>query len=385
MGTSDDIDFGGRKRSEICRRQFCDEVLCFCREFFLFVALVALGGVACTLGGATLGSIALAGSPTSHLTAGLLMTGVGIVLVTISGVAWRMTTSDTHQCTGRCGRRQCSRGNSSFGLLYPEFQHRPPPPSYQASMQEHRLRVMMLDRERQTTSNTRASPPPTYRSNTGTLLRPPIHFQRQNQQQQQHQNASSNNIVQVEIPIDESTLINDANVSNSSTNNATEYVHTNQSPTSSQTITTIASINRPDDNDIADVTSLIRINEMTRVQHENETEESNSSSSRCRINYVSSSNSSSSSSNSSNSSRCNNDRHNTLCNNKITLDHHRHHMINNENIIVIDDKCKNVNIGNMMEINKALMSNSHHTMTLPRCTQQRASFLNRENCELGVR
>ena len=66
--------------------------------------------------------------------------GVGIVLVTISGVAWRMTTSDTHQCTGRCGRRQCSRGNSSFGLLYPEFQHRPPPPSYQASMQEHRLR-----------------------------------------------------------------------------------------------------------------------------------------------------------------------------------------------------------------------------------------------------
>lgn len=66
--------------------------------------------------------------------------GVGIVLVTISGIAWRMTTSDAHQCTGRCGRRQCSRGNSSFGLLYPEFQHRPPPPSYQASMQEHRLR-----------------------------------------------------------------------------------------------------------------------------------------------------------------------------------------------------------------------------------------------------
>lgn len=66
--------------------------------------------------------------------------GVGIVLVTISGVAWRMTIYDSHQCTGRCGRRQCSRGNSSFGLLYPEFQHRPPPPSYQASMQEYRLR-----------------------------------------------------------------------------------------------------------------------------------------------------------------------------------------------------------------------------------------------------
>lgn len=68
--------------------------------------------------------------------------GVGIILVTISGVAWRMTTADAHQCTdfGRCGRRQCGRGNTSFGLLYPEFQHRPPPPSYSASMTQYRLR-----------------------------------------------------------------------------------------------------------------------------------------------------------------------------------------------------------------------------------------------------
>lgn len=42
---------------------------------------------------------------------------------------------------GRCGRRPCSRGGGApQGLLYPEFQHRPPPPSYQASMQEYRLR-----------------------------------------------------------------------------------------------------------------------------------------------------------------------------------------------------------------------------------------------------
>ena len=34
-----------------------------------------------TLGGATLGSIALAGSPTSHLTAGLLMTGDHLLLL----------------------------------------------------------------------------------------------------------------------------------------------------------------------------------------------------------------------------------------------------------------------------------------------------------------
>lgn len=39
---------------------------------------------------------------------------------------------------GRCGRRPCS--GRAPGFLYPEFQHRPPPPSYQASMQEYRLR-----------------------------------------------------------------------------------------------------------------------------------------------------------------------------------------------------------------------------------------------------
>lgn len=44
------------------------------------VALVALGGVACTLGGATLSMYSLAGSPTSHLTAGLLMTGKKSIL-----------------------------------------------------------------------------------------------------------------------------------------------------------------------------------------------------------------------------------------------------------------------------------------------------------------
>lgn len=74
-------------------------------------------------------------------------TGVGMILVTVSGAAWRMTAPGAPQCLGlgsggdlgRCGRRPCS-GRAPHGLLYPEFQHRPPPPSYQASMQEYRLR-----------------------------------------------------------------------------------------------------------------------------------------------------------------------------------------------------------------------------------------------------
>uniref|UniRef100_A0A182VH98 Uncharacterized protein n=1 Tax=Anopheles merus TaxID=30066 RepID=A0A182VH98_ANOME len=147
------------------------------------IAVVALGGVACALGGAALGATGLAGSPTSHLTAALLMIGVGVILVTVSGAAWRMTAPGAPPCLGlgstvdlgRCSRRPCGRGGSTpHGLLYPEFQHRPPPPSYQASMQEYRLRLLLLDRDRQSgRMRSTASPPPTYRSNVGSLLSSP--------------------------------------------------------------------------------------------------------------------------------------------------------------------------------------------------------------------
>ncbi|BFG06529.1 uncharacterized protein DMAD_05020 [Drosophila madeirensis] len=149
------------------------------------IAVVALGGVACALGGAALGATGLAGSPNSHLTAALLMIGVGVVLVTVSGAAWRMTAPGGQSCLGlglgtsvdlgRCGRRPCSRGGGApHGLLYPEFQHRPPPPSYQASMQEYRLRLLLLDRDRQNGVVRGNSPPPTYRSHAGSLLRAPL-------------------------------------------------------------------------------------------------------------------------------------------------------------------------------------------------------------------
>lgn len=55
-------------------------------------------------------------------------------------------------------------------MMYPEFEYRAPPPSYQASMQEYRLRLLLLDRQTNMPPVT-ASPPPTYRSQPGTLLR----------------------------------------------------------------------------------------------------------------------------------------------------------------------------------------------------------------------
>lgn len=82
-----------------------------------------------------------------------------------------------------CTRRFVPRLPPSYGrphhpyaaMMYPEFQYRPPPPSYQASMQEYRLRLLLLDRHAPVLSPAGAqhtvTPPPTYRSQPGSLLR----------------------------------------------------------------------------------------------------------------------------------------------------------------------------------------------------------------------
>ncbi|GBL91432.1 hypothetical protein AVEN_136931-1 [Araneus ventricosus] len=124
---------------------------------------------------------------------------VGIVLITVSGIAWRLTSHDAPSCRAMLGLQNSEQEpNRRFvprvppygrphhpyaAMMYPEFQYRPPPPSYQASMQEYRLRLLLLDRQQGSgsASNTASalspvSPPPTYRShNTGTLhSRPPL-------------------------------------------------------------------------------------------------------------------------------------------------------------------------------------------------------------------
>ncbi|KAJ8973362.1 hypothetical protein NQ317_018838 [Molorchus minor] len=128
-----------------------------------FIALIALVAVCCVLVGTALGAMRPAGR--DHLTVSLLMIGVGIVLVTVSGVAWRLTSHDSSTCRSMlglgstesvdvCTRRFVPRLPPSYGrphhpyaaMMYPEFQYRPPPPSYQASMQEYRLRLLLLDR-----------------------------------------------------------------------------------------------------------------------------------------------------------------------------------------------------------------------------------------------
>lgn len=131
-------------------------------------------GVCCALVGTVLG--ATRATAPHHLTIALLMIGVGVVLVTVSGVAWRLLSQETPTCQAMLGlsgqpvpidssRRFFPRLPPTYAMMYPEFQYRAPPPSYQASMQEYRLRLLLLDRRHA------ASPPPTYRSHPTSLAR----------------------------------------------------------------------------------------------------------------------------------------------------------------------------------------------------------------------
>ncbi|RWS30282.1 hypothetical protein B4U80_02333 [Leptotrombidium deliense] len=127
---------------------------------------------------------------------------VGIILIIVSGIAWRLTStgpswrtifgfSDMQNAAVMNGgsmesnsRRFLPRVPVPHGrngahhhpygaMFYPEFQYRPPPPSYQASMQEYRLRLLLLERSsshHQTNSLSPVSPPPTYRSSAASSL-----------------------------------------------------------------------------------------------------------------------------------------------------------------------------------------------------------------------
>ncbi|ENN71223.1 hypothetical protein YQE_12151, partial [Dendroctonus ponderosae] len=194
--------------AEIGKSRFSEDSPKSCCDFFSwkpgslrwFIALIALVAVCSVLVGTALGAMRPAGR--DHLTVSLLMIGVGIVLITVSGVAWRLTSHDSSTCRSMlglgstesvdvCTRRFVPRLPPSYGrphhpyaaMMYPEFQYRPPPPSYQASMQEYRLRLLLLDRgntpQIQSGIQNAVSPPPTYRSHAGSLLRAPLSSRRE--------------------------------------------------------------------------------------------------------------------------------------------------------------------------------------------------------------
>ncbi|XP_076757398.1 uncharacterized protein LOC143432259 [Xylocopa sonorina] len=131
---------------------------------------VGVVGLVCAGAGALLGALRASGR--DHIAVALLMIGIGVVLVTMSAVAWRVTSRENcgsfFGFTGISSRIPPARPIHPYAaMIYPEFQFRTPPPSYQASMQEYRLRLLLLDRLQPT-----SSPPPTYRSNAGSIIAP---------------------------------------------------------------------------------------------------------------------------------------------------------------------------------------------------------------------
>ncbi|XP_074595191.1 uncharacterized protein LOC141850458 isoform X2 [Brevipalpus obovatus] len=165
-----------------------------------FILLISFIGLICAVIGTFLGAARPTGK--EHLTLALLMIGVGIVLITVSGIAWRLTSTgptwralfgfselppstvlngNSLESTSRrfLPRVPAPHGRSGahhhpYGaMFYPEFQYRPPPPSYQASMQEYRLRLLLLERSSShppLTTSSPVSPPPTYRSSAASSL-----------------------------------------------------------------------------------------------------------------------------------------------------------------------------------------------------------------------
>lgn len=183
--------------------------------------------------------------------------------------------------------------------------------------------------------------------------------------------------MQVDISIDNSaTSHNSINGNLSATSECFEH----QSPTSSQTITTIASINRLNDNEftltsasretVADVTSSIKPNgrrvelevgHCERVETDDDDMNHNLNCSR-------------------RSSRCTTDTRsdrNINCNkDSVSITDHKFEAVKH---------CKNVvNISNMKEPNKALMPLTHLSPA-SRISDGGANILNGARCEMGVR
>merc|ERR1712241_521323 len=159
-----------------------------------FIVMIAFVGICCSVVGTVLGAMKAQGR--EHLTVSLLMIGVGIVLVTVSGIAWRLTSQDAPTCRAMLGLggeerlmpgHNLSRGHPYAGMIYSEFQYRPPPPSYQASMQEYRLRLLLMERSGGSppAPPPALSPPPAYRGPGrglplhGSVSRPPSYHSRQ--------------------------------------------------------------------------------------------------------------------------------------------------------------------------------------------------------------
>uniref|UniRef100_A0A914W811 Uncharacterized protein n=3 Tax=Plectus sambesii TaxID=2011161 RepID=A0A914W811_9BILA len=156
----------------------------------LFVAVISLIGLACVAVGILLGALTVSG--TTRLTLCLLMIGVGIVLITVSAIAWRLTSFDVqsrpidfwsmignrsiHQRTNRTVYGREALPTTPYfrvhqGMFVPEYAWPPPPPNYHTTIRN----PFHLRRSQPSPRPAASSPPPTYRtSSTNATWRPTV-------------------------------------------------------------------------------------------------------------------------------------------------------------------------------------------------------------------
>jgi hypothetical protein len=161
-------------------------------------------------------------------------------------------------------------------------------------------------------------------------------------------------------------------------NNSECFEH--QSPTSSQTITTIASINRSNDNEftLTSASSHEASVDMSLIKpdvgvggREKRRNEGNA------VNHISHEN-----------LNCNSSRSSSRCTTDTLSDRGIH--CNKDSVSITDHitdviHCKNVNIGNVKELNKALMPATHLPPPTRAVSRDGKSFTNGGRCEMGVR
>ncbi|XP_071129115.1 uncharacterized protein [Mytilus edulis] len=170
----------------------CLSCLAASTSFRWILVILSLLGVCCVVTGIVLAALHAAGN--SFLFLAIMFIGLGVLLVVVVAVGWKCTPrghEPLHALFGlgdfrrrrggrRRGRRRGhQRGDERWygGVMYPEFQYRRPPPSYNASLQDslHQLAMAQsaMDMEEDDIPaedySLPSSNPPSYRSRASTV------------------------------------------------------------------------------------------------------------------------------------------------------------------------------------------------------------------------
>lgn len=168
----------------------CLACLAASTSFRWILVILSLLGVCCVVTGIVLAALHAAGN--SFLFLAIMFIGLGVLLVVVVAVGWKCTPrghEPLHALFGlgafrgrRSRRRRRRHGHTREGerwyggVMYPEFQYRRPPPSYNASLQDSLHQLAMAQSAMDLDENLPAedyslpsSNPPSYRSRASTV------------------------------------------------------------------------------------------------------------------------------------------------------------------------------------------------------------------------